>query len=54
VEKVVVNNKKRMGIPFEKKYKKSTSEKFSCSIVLVNEGSKKFSIDKAFDLIIDK
>lgn len=40
---------KRLGIPFAQKYKESTSEKLSCSIALVNEGSKKFSIDKAFE-----
>ena len=40
---------KRLGIPFAQKYKESTSDKLSCSIALVNEGSKKFSIDKAFD-----
>ena len=40
---------KRMGIPFAQKYKEASSEKLSCSIALVNEGSKKFSIDKAFD-----
>ena len=43
---------KRMGILFAKKYKELTSEKLSCSIVLVNVGSKKFSIDKVFDWII--
>ena len=41
-----------MGILFAKKYKELTSEKLSCSIVLVNEGSKKFSIDKVFNWII--
>ena len=36
----------------KKKYKELASEKLSCSIVLVNEGSKKFSIDKVFNWII--
>lgn len=42
-------NEKRMGIPFAQKYKESTSDKLNCPIALVNEGSKKFSIEKAFE-----
>ena len=40
---------KRLGIPFAQKYKESSSDKLACSIALINEGSKKFSIDTAFD-----
>ena len=42
-------NEKRMGIPFAQKYKESTTDKLNCPIALVNEGSRKFSIDKAFE-----
>ena len=41
-------NEKRMGIPYAQKYKEGTSDKLNCSIALVNEGSKKFSFDTAF------
>ena len=40
---------KRLGIPFAQKYKESTTEKLNCPIALINEGSKKFSIDNAFE-----
>ena len=40
---------KRLGIPFAQKYKESSSDKLACSIALINEGSKKFSIETAFD-----
>ena len=39
---------KRLGIPYAQKYKESTTEKLNSPIVLINEGSKKFSIDTAF------
>ena len=42
-------NEKRMGIPFAQKYKESTTDKLNCPIALVNEGSRKFSIEKAFE-----
>ena len=39
---------KRLGIPYAQKYKESTTDKLNSPIVLINEGSKKFSIEKAF------
>jgi len=40
---------KRLGIPYAQKYKESTTEKLNSPIVLINEGSKKFSIETAFE-----
>ena len=40
---------KRMGIPYAQKYKEITKDKLNSPIVLINEGSKKFSIDTAFE-----
>jgi gelsolin len=42
-------NEKRMGMPYAQKYKESTSDKLNCPIALINEGSKKFSFDTAFN-----
>ena len=40
---------KRLGIPYAQKYKESMTDKLNSPIVLINEGSKKFSIETAFD-----
>ena len=40
---------KRMGIPYAQKYKETTKDKLNSPIVLINEGSKKFSIESAFE-----
>ena len=40
---------KRMGIPYAQKYKEVCKDKLNSPIVLINEGSKKFSIESAFD-----
>ena len=40
---------KRLGIPYAQKYKESVTDKLNSPIVLINEGSKKFSIETAFE-----
>ena len=40
---------KRMGIPYAQKYKEISKDKLNSPIVLINEGSKKFSVETAFD-----
>ena len=40
---------KRMGIPYAQKYKEISKDKLNSPIVLINEGSKKFSIESAFE-----
>lgn len=40
---------KRLGIPYAQKYKESVTDKLNSPIVLLNEGSKKFSIETAFE-----
>jgi gelsolin len=40
---------KRMGIPYAQKYKEISKDKLNSPIVLINEGSKKFSIDSTFE-----
>lgn len=40
---------KRMGIPYAQKYKETCKDKLNSPIVLINEGSKKFSIESAFE-----
>jgi hypothetical protein len=40
---------KRMGIPYAQKYKEICKDKLNSPIVLINEGSKKFSIESAFE-----
>ena len=40
---------KRMGIPYAQKYKETCTDKLNSPIVLISEGSKKFSIETAFD-----
>ena len=42
-------DEKRFGLPYAKKYRESLGEDIFCPIVLINEGSNKFSIDKAFE-----
>ena len=40
---------KRMGIPYAKKYKETCKDILNSPIVLINEGSKKFEIESAFE-----
>ena len=47
--KASIKQEKRLVIHFVQKYKESTTEKLNCPIALINEGSKKFSIDTAFE-----
>ena len=42
-------DEKRYGLPYAKKYRKTLNEDIFSPIVLINEGSKKFSIEKAFE-----
>ena len=42
-------DEKRYGLPYAKKYRKTLNEDIYSPIVLINEGSKKFSIEKAFE-----
>ena len=42
-------DEKRFGLPYAKKYRETLGEAIFCPIVLINEGSTKFSIDKAFE-----
>ena len=42
-------HEKRMGIPYAQKYKETCKDKLNSPIVLINEGSKKFSIETAFE-----
>ena len=47
--KKATRDEKRFGLPYAKKYRESLKEDIFCPIVLINEGSNKFSIDKAFE-----
>ena len=49
VGKNASKQEKRMGIPYAQKYKEISKDKLNSPIVLINEGSKKFSIEIAFE-----
>ena len=49
VGKKASKEEKRMGIPYAQKYKETCKDILNSPIVLINEGSQKFSIESAFE-----